>query len=60
MYDTRWQNPQYLNNKRSIALYYKLQRIVLVPDGEVGRCLDPEGNGANPGGGMGEGPIINN
>jgi hypothetical protein len=27
-----------------------------VADEEAGRCLDPEGNGVNPGGGSGEGP----
>jgi hypothetical protein len=27
-----------------------------VSDGEAGRCLDPEGNGVNPGGGNGGGP----
>jgi hypothetical protein len=32
--------------------------MVPVSDGEAGRCLDPEGNGVNPGGGMGEGSAL--
>jgi hypothetical protein len=32
--------------------------IVPVADVEAGRCLDPEGNGVYPGGGMGEGPAL--
>jgi hypothetical protein len=30
--------------------------IEIVSDGEAGRCLDPEGNGVNPGGGNRGGP----
>ncbi len=31
-------------------------RVITVSDREAGRCLEPEGNGVNPGGGNGRGP----
>jgi hypothetical protein len=32
------------------------KQCLVVSDGEVGRCLEPAGNGVNPGGGNGGGP----
>jgi hypothetical protein len=40
----------------STAVPAKYAEDIIVSDEDVGRCLDPEGNGVNPGGGNGGGP----